>query len=103
MSAGEIGQLWFLSPNPAVANFASGYQYIVGVVFLAAFPVTILARTVATSALALLCCKHSSMPGKHNRVTNLHHDNGVAHTVWQHATLHVVLASCTAVLVLAAC
>ena len=61
LHAEDIGPLWWLSTNPAVTS--SGYRWIIAVLFMAAFPLTILARTVATSAIALLCCKHPSTPG----------------------------------------
>ncbi len=61
LHAEDIGPLWWLSTNPAVTS--SGYRWIIAVLFLAAFPLTILARTIATSAIALLCCKHPSTPG----------------------------------------
>lgn len=62
LHAEEIGPLWWLSTNPAVAS--SSYRWIIAVLFVVAFPLTILARTIATSAIALLCCKHPSTPGE---------------------------------------
>lgn len=61
LHAEDIGPLWWLSTNPAVTS--SSYRWIIAVIFVAAFPLTILARTIATSAIALLCCKHPSTPG----------------------------------------
>ncbi|DBA68982.1 TPA: hypothetical protein ACH3X2_013154 [Trebouxia sp. C0005] len=62
LHAEDIGPLWWLSTNPAVTS--SGYRWIIAVFFVAAFPLTILARTIATSATALLCCKHPSTPAE---------------------------------------
>ena len=60
-----IGNLWWLSPNPQVANFESGYRYIVGLLFLVAFPLNILIRTWTVAAAALLCQQgvHSGTSG----------------------------------------
>lgn len=48
--------LWYLAPNPASKAFSTAYPYLMGLMFLASFPFTILARTISTSAVALLCC-----------------------------------------------
>lgn len=50
---------WYLAPNPASRAFSTAYPYLMGFMFLASFPFTILARTIATSAVALLCCQRS--------------------------------------------
>ena len=64
ISPADLGNLWFLGPNPGVATFASRYNILVQLAYVPAFPLTILARTVATSAIALLCCRH---PGTHGK------------------------------------
>lgn len=57
LSPGEISpNLWYLAPNPASRAFSTAYPYLMGCMFLASFPFTILARTISTSAVALLCC-----------------------------------------------
>ena len=57
LSPAEISpNLWYLAPNPASRAFSTAYPYLMGLMFLASFPFTILARTISTSAVALLCC-----------------------------------------------
>ncbi|KAK9812283.1 hypothetical protein WJX73_009984 [Symbiochloris irregularis] len=53
--ADAIGNLWWISNDTTIANFQTGYQYIVGAVFVLVFPISILLRTLAT-AVAILAC-----------------------------------------------
>ncbi|KAL3143273.1 hypothetical protein ABBQ38_002118 [Trebouxia sp. C0009 RCD-2024] len=57
---------WYLAPNPASRVFSTAYPYLMGFMFLASFPFTILARTIATSAVALLCCQHPNTESGNN-------------------------------------
>jgi len=49
--------LWFLASNPDVANFQTGYQWVVGIMFVAMFPINILLRTLALATSQLLLAK----------------------------------------------
>jgi len=46
---------WWLCPDPSVASFASGYQWLVLALFVAAFPLTVACRVWAAAATAFLC------------------------------------------------
>ena len=74
LSPAEISpNLWYLAPNPASKAFSTAYPYLMGVMFLASFPFTILARTISTSAVALLCCSQPSA-GKQIPLSSLTRD-----------------------------
>ncbi|KAK9817131.1 hypothetical protein WJX72_010003 [[Myrmecia] bisecta] len=51
----SIGNLWWLTTNQEIANFASGYQWLVLLLFVLVFPLNVLFRTWAASATVLLC------------------------------------------------
>ncbi len=53
---GGIGILnpWWLTNDPAIANFGTGYQWLVLLLFLAVFPLNVGVRSLATSAAAFL-------------------------------------------------
>ena len=55
VTASAIGNLWWLSGNPAVANFDTGYQYLTIGFFLLAFPCNVLLKSIASAATILLC------------------------------------------------
>lgn len=46
---------WWLCPDPGVASFATGYQWVVLALFVVAFPLTVAARAWAAAATAFLC------------------------------------------------
>ena len=48
---------WWLCPDPAVASFATGYQWLVLALFAVAFPLTVAARAWAAAATAFLCLR----------------------------------------------
>ena len=55
LSPAAIGNMWWLSSDPAIANFETGYQYLTVTVFLLAFPVNMLLKTLASCATILIC------------------------------------------------
>jgi hypothetical protein len=54
---GGILNPWWLTNDPAIANFATGYQWLVLLLFLAVFPLNVGVRAAATSAAAFLTDK----------------------------------------------
>lgn len=47
--------MWWLSADPSIANFQTGYQALTIAVFLAAFPLNVLLKTWASAATILVC------------------------------------------------
>ncbi|CAK0782521.1 hypothetical protein CVIRNUC_005739 [Coccomyxa viridis] len=64
IDAGNIGHLWYLSNNPAIANFETGYQYLVGVFFLFVFPLNVLLRSFAATLTVLYAWKNAGEPNE---------------------------------------
>lgn len=59
ISATTIGNLWWLSGNPQIANFETGYQFLTIGFFLLAFPLNVLLKSVASIATILICDRNS--------------------------------------------
>ena len=47
--------MWWLSADPGIANFATGYQTLTIAVFLLAFPINVLLKTAASIATLRIC------------------------------------------------
>lgn len=47
--------MWWLTADPAIANFQTGYQTLTIAVFLLAFPLNVLLKTLASAATILIC------------------------------------------------
>ncbi|BDA45383.1 hypothetical protein COCOBI_07-1700 [Coccomyxa sp. Obi] len=60
----SLGNLWFLSNNPSIANFETGYQYLVAVFFLIVFPLNILIRSFASTITILYAWKNAGEPNE---------------------------------------
>ncbi|EIE20138.1 hypothetical protein COCSUDRAFT_57865 [Coccomyxa subellipsoidea C-169] len=60
----SVGNLWFLSNNPEIANFQTGYQYLVAVFFLIVFPINILIRSFASTITILYAWKNAGEPNE---------------------------------------
>ena len=60
----QIGPLWFMSANPAYRSYASGYKIIMYICTLLTLPLTLLTKTLGSSAVVLLCCKHPNKSGQ---------------------------------------
>ncbi|KAK9827295.1 hypothetical protein WJX81_001582 [Elliptochloris bilobata] len=58
VSREALGNLWWLSNNREIANFKTGYQWIVALFFLVIFAANIFLRTAASVASILLCRKN---------------------------------------------
>lgn len=54
-----LGNLWWITNDTSIANFETGYQYIVFAVFLTVFPLNILLKTMATGVATLACHQHA--------------------------------------------
>eukprot|EP00884_Botryococcus_braunii_P016653 jgi/Botrbrau1/3671/Bobra.0008s0005.1 len=52
-----IGKLWYLSSNPDVANFQTGYQFLVIFFFIIGFPLILLIRSAAFAAASVMCAQ----------------------------------------------
>ena len=65
LSASEaiMANPWWLCPDPAVASFATGYQWVVLALFVGAFPLTVAARAWAAAATAFLCLREEEARG----------------------------------------
>lgn len=55
LSPEAIGNMWWLSSDPGIANFQTGYQPLTLAIFLAAFPLNILIKTLAAIATVRIC------------------------------------------------
>eukprot|EP00887_Chlorella_sp_A99_P004126 scaffold23.g4126.t1 len=55
LTPAALGNMWWLSADPAIANFQTGYQPLTFAVFLAAFPLNVLLKTLAAAATVLIC------------------------------------------------
>lgn len=55
LTPAAIGNMWWLSVDPAIANFQTGYQPLTFLFFLAAFPINVAIKTWASCATILLC------------------------------------------------
>lgn len=50
-----LGNLWWLSSNPSIANFSTGYQFLTIAVFLLVFPLNVLLKSTASIYTVLIC------------------------------------------------
>ncbi|GAB4813848.1 hypothetical protein N2152v2_000894 [Parachlorella kessleri] len=50
-----IGNMWWLSSDPALANFRTGYQFLTIAVFLLAFPLNVLLKATASIYTVFIC------------------------------------------------
>jgi hypothetical protein len=57
ITSSAIGNMWWLSGDPSIANFETGYQTLTIIVFLLAFPLNVLLKTLASAATILVCNK----------------------------------------------
>jgi hypothetical protein len=55
LTPAAIGNMWWLSADPAISNFQTGYQILTIIVFLLAFPVNIVLKTVGTCFTIFIC------------------------------------------------
>jgi hypothetical protein len=55
LSPAALGNMWYLSADPAIANFQTGYQPLTMAVFAVSFPLNVLLKTLAAAATVLLC------------------------------------------------
>lgn len=57
-----IGNMWWLTGDPSIANFNTGYQTLTIIVFLLAFPLNVLLKTLASTATVLVCSTDAGGP-----------------------------------------
>ena len=55
LTPAAIGNMWWLSADPAISNFQTGYQILTIIVFLLAFPLNIVLKTIGTCFTIFIC------------------------------------------------
>jgi hypothetical protein len=67
LTPAAIGNMWWLTADPAISNFQTGYQILTVIVFLLAFPLNIVLKTIGTCFTVFICKEQA---GKKVEVTN---------------------------------
>lgn len=59
LTPAAIGNMWWLSADPAISNFQTGYQILTIIVFLLAFPLNIVFKTIGTCFTIFICTEEA--------------------------------------------
>lgn len=55
LTPAAIGNMWWLTADAAISNFQTGYQVLTVIVFLLAFPLNIVLKTIGTCFTIFIC------------------------------------------------